>query len=112
MPNVKSERQPRPVGGVVRLLLDTPDGLITTIGQILDVSEEGCALRTHRPVEAHVAGRVSVQVGGKATWLPIRTRWSRPDSRGWTIGCEFDRPTPEKQHAIRALLKQRQRLRA
>jgi hypothetical protein len=97
------------VGGGARLLIDTPDGLITTFGQIIDLSEGGCALRIHRPLDVQLAGRVNVEVAGNAIWLPVLTRWVRGDSRGWTVGCEFDRPTSEKQQAIRVLLLERRR---
>jgi hypothetical protein len=30
--------------------------------------------------------------------------------RGWRIGCAFDRPTTEKQRAVRALVWERQKL--
>jgi len=98
------------LGGRVRLLIDTPNGLITTDGQIIDLSEGGCAIRIHRPVEANLAGRINVEVAGKALGLSVLTRWARADSRGWTVGCQFDRPTPEKQHAIRVLLLERRRI--
>jgi hypothetical protein len=99
-------------GGRVRLLIDTPNGLITTDGQIIDLSEGGCAIRIHRHVDANLPGRINVEVAGKALGLPVRTRWARADSHCWTVGCQFDRPTPEKQHAIRALILERRRLTA
>jgi hypothetical protein len=98
------------LGGEVRLLIDTSDGVITASGQIIDLSEGGCALRVHRRVESQVVGRIHVTVAGKALWLPMVTRWARSDARGWTVGCQFDRPTPEKQGAIRALLLERRRV--
>lgn len=100
------------LGGSVRLLIDTPHGLLTTTGQIIDLSEGGCAIRIHRPVEANLAGRVNVEIAGKALGLPVLTRWTCADSRGWTVGCQFDRPTPEKQRAIRMLILERRRLTA
>jgi hypothetical protein len=98
------------LGGTVRLLVDTPDGLTSTDGQIIDLSEGGCALRLHRPIDAHLPGRVHVVVARQAIWLPIITRWARADFRAWTVGCQFDRPTPEKQQAIRTMLCERRRL--
>ena len=98
--------------GEVRLILDTPDGLLTTGGQIIDLSEGGCALRVHRHIEGQLFGRVHVEVAGKALGIPVITRWTRSDSRGWTVGCQFDQPTPEKQRAIRVLLYERRRLTA
>ena len=52
-----------------------------------------------------MAGRVNLDVEGKALWLPVITRWAREDSHGWTVGCEFDRPTAEKQELLKSLLK-------
>ena len=100
------------VAGTVRVLIDTPNGLVTTNGQIIDMSEGGCALRLYRPVDSHVAGRVNVELAGRAIWLPIYTCWVRSDARGWTVGCEFDRPTPEKVLVIRKLMVERRRLTA
>jgi hypothetical protein len=99
-------------GGPVRLFIDTSDGLIIANGHIIDLSEGGCALRVHRPIESNLVGRISLEVAGKALGLPVLTRWSHADSRGWTLGCQFDRPTPEKQHAVRVLMLERRRLTA
>ena len=95
------------LGGSVRLMLDTSDGLRTACGQIVDLSVGGCAIRVHRIIETDLAGRVQVDVAGKSMWLPVITRWVRADSRGWTVGCAFDRLTPEKQQLISALLRER-----
>jgi hypothetical protein len=100
------------LGGSVRLLIDTADGLVITNGQIIDVSEGGCAVHVHRPIDVNLVGRVSVEVAGQALGLPVRTRWSRADTRGWIVGCQFDRPTPEKLKAIRALMLERKKLTA
>jgi len=97
------------IGGSVRLLVDTPDGLLTTHGQLMDLSEGGFAVFLTRPMDAQHAGRVNLEIAGKALWLPMVTRWVRPESGGWTVGCEFDRPTPEKRQAIRSLLRERER---
>ena len=92
------------LGNSVRVLVDTPDGLLTTSGQLVDLSEGGFSVHLRRPMKVHNAGRVSLTVNGKPLWLPMVTRWVRQDAGGWTVGCEFDRPTPEKQQAIRELL--------
>jgi hypothetical protein len=96
------------LGGSVRLMVDTSDGLRTACGQIIDLSTGGCAIRVHRIIEAELAGRVA----GKEIWLPVITRWIRADSRGWTVGCAFDRLTPDKQRLIGALLFERRKLTA
>jgi len=95
------------LGGSVRLLVDTRNGVVSTAGQIVDLSEGGCAMRVHRRVDPGLLGRVHVEVAGTALWLPVMTRWNRADTHGWTVGCQFDRPTSEKQHAINALLLER-----
>lgn len=100
------------LGGSIRLLIDTTDGLRTATGQIMDLSAGGCLIRIHRRVEAELAGRVHVEVAGKAIWLPVITRWVRVDAHGWMVGCAFDRPTAEKQRAISALILERRRLTA
>jgi hypothetical protein len=92
------------LGTSVRLLVDTPDGLLTTYGQLVELSEAGFFVHMRRAMDTHHAGRVSFTVRGEPLWLPMVTRWVREDAAGWTVGCEFDRPTPEKQQAIRDLL--------
>ena len=92
------------LGRSVRVLVDTPDGLLSTHGQLVDLSESGFSVHLRRSIKVRNAGRVSLTVNGKPLWLPMVTRWVRQDAEGWTVGCEFDRPTPEKQQAIRELL--------
>ena len=96
-----------PFTGRVNLMLETGNGLATLGGYIIDISVSGCALRLYAPAPAHVAGRVQVSIGGRDVWLPIVTRWARSDTRGWTVGAEFDRPTPEKQELIARFVRQR-----
>lgn len=92
------------LGGVARLLIDHPSGLITANGHLVDLSEGGCQLQFHTHVDANLAARVRIDVAGKTFWIPVLTRWVRRDGREWTVGCAFDRPTPEKQLAIRSVL--------
>jgi hypothetical protein len=73
---------------------------------MLDLSEGGCQLRLRRRIDADLAGRVNLDVEGKALWLPVITRWAREDSHGWTVGCEFDRPTAEKLELLKSLLEE------
>jgi len=91
------------------LWIDAPDGLVHARGRIFDVSERGCQLRLHRGVDAQLAGRISVKIAGKESWLPVITRWAHEDTHGWTVRCTFDRPTHEQAHAIRALLSEGRR---
>ena len=92
------------LGGNVRLWIDSSRGPIGASGRLLDLSEGGCQLRLHRRVEVQLPGRVNLDLEGRSFWLPVVTRWVREDSHGWTVGCEFDRPTPEKREQLRALL--------
>jgi hypothetical protein len=98
------------VVGAVRMMVDTSDGLRTIAGHLIDLSEGGCAIRSEIRIAERLSGRVQVEVGGVQLWLPIVTCWARGDARGWTIGCSFDRPTDEKQRAIRALVWERRNL--
>jgi hypothetical protein len=100
------------LAGSIRLLVDTPGGLITLAGQIIDLSEGGCALRVYRRVDSEQVGRVHVEVAGTALWIPVVTRWARRQPEGWLVGCQFDRPTIEKQRAIRTLVLERHRMTA
>ncbi|HTD49922.1 MAG TPA: PilZ domain-containing protein [Acidimicrobiia bacterium] len=100
------------LGGIVRLIVDHPGGLVTAIGHLVDLSEGGCQLRFHTRVDANLAARVRIEVAGNALWIPVLTRWVRRDVNEWTVGCAFDRPTLEKQVAIRDMLHSRPRLSA
>ena len=91
-------------------MVDSSAGLRMTAGNLLDLSEGGCSLFLKAPVEANVAARVEVEVTGTLLWLPVIIRWVRSDARGYTIGCSFDRPTTEKERAIRALVWERRNL--
>jgi hypothetical protein len=99
-----------PVAGGVRMMVDSSAGLHVATGRLVDLSEGGCAVFLKNRVEPKVAARIQVQVGGEEMWLPVVTCWARCGARGWTIGCSFDRPTPEKQRAIRALVWERRNL--
>jgi c-di-GMP-binding flagellar brake protein YcgR len=94
----------------VRLMADTADGLRTVSGQLVDLSEGGCAILTQTRLEPHAAGRVQIEIDGVQIWLPVVTRSVCGQGTGWRIGCAFDRPTTEKQRAVRALVWERQKL--
>jgi len=100
------------LGGIVRVIIDHPAGLVTVIGHLVDLSEGGCQLRLHTQVDVNRAARVRIEVAGKALWMPVLTRWVRREASEWTVGCAFDRPTLEKQLAIRAMLQTQPRLSA
>lgn len=98
------------VTGSVRMMVDSSSGLHMAAGYLVDLCEGGCSVFLKSRVEPNVAARIQVEVGGMQMWLPVTTRWARCDTKGWTIGCSFDRPTPEKQRAIRALVWERRNL--
>ena len=88
-------------------MVDTAGGLLSTYGQLVDLSESGFSVQVRKAMNAQYAGRVSFTVRGEPLWLPIVTRWVQEDAGRWTVRCDFDRPTPEKQEAIRGLLRGR-----
>ena len=86
------------------MLVDQEQGASSALGHLVDLSEGGCQLRLQRSVGAHRAARVRLDIGGRQMWFPVLTRWVRPEGRDWTVGCCFDRLTPEKQESLRLLL--------
>jgi hypothetical protein len=92
------------LGGRALLIVDPRLGMVGAKGELIDLSEGGCQLRLHRRVQAHLAGRVRIELAGKTSWFPVVTRWVRGDSAGWTIGCAFDRLTTDKQEILRNAL--------
>ena len=94
------------------MMVDTPSGLRVATGHLIDLSEGGCSIVSKTHVDANLAGRLQVTVAGTEIWLPALTRWVRSDSRtsGWLVGWSFDRPTDEKQRAIRELLWERRKI--
>jgi hypothetical protein len=99
-----------PIVGYARMMVDTAAGVRMVAGRLIDLSEGGCSVFVKTRVEPNAAARIQVEISGTDIWLPVVTRWARGNARGWTIGCEFDRPTPEKEKAIRALLWERRNL--
>jgi hypothetical protein len=61
-------------------------------------------LRLHTRVDPNLAARVRLEISGTTLWIPVLTRWVRGDAGEWTVGCAFDRPTFDKQLAIRSML--------
>jgi c-di-GMP-binding flagellar brake protein YcgR len=98
------------VNGYVRMMVDTYAGVQSVAGHLVDLSEGGCSIFVKSRLEENAAARINVEISGAEMWLPVVTRWARCGARGWTIGCEFDRPTPEKERAIRALVWERRNL--
>jgi hypothetical protein len=97
------------LGGNARMVLDTPSGLQTTAGQLIDLSEGGCAVLSRSYVPVRVPGRLRMVVAASEMWLPVTVVWVQSGKHGWMVGCEFDRPTDEKQRMLRALLWERRK---
>lgn len=94
------------LGGTARLWVDASSGPVTALGRVVDLSLDGCRVRVQRRIDVHVAGRVGLDVAGTLVWIPVLTRWVQPDADGWIVGCEFDRPTSQKQDLVRDLLEE------
>ncbi|MGO9876797.1 MAG: PilZ domain-containing protein [Acidimicrobiia bacterium] len=92
------------LGGGALLIVDPRLGMVGAKGHLIDLSEGGCQLRVQCRLDAHLAGRVRLELAGKVLWFPVITRWVRRDSEGWTVGCAFDRVTTEKQETLKAAL--------
>jgi hypothetical protein len=92
------------LGGAAFLVVDPRRGHLGAKGQLIDLSEGGCQLRLRRRVDAHLAGRVRLALGGKTLWLPVTTMSVRADRDGWTVRCAFNRLRAEQRDTLRELL--------
>jgi hypothetical protein len=93
------------VEGTLRLLLLSGVAFLVGSGEILDLSEGGCAIRVrNKAIEANLKGRIEVALAGESLSLPIVTRWVRAEPDGWVVGCFFDDLTVENQQAVHALI--------
>jgi hypothetical protein len=101
-------RHPRvAVAGKVRLVADTPDGLVTLTGNVIDLSVTGCAIRVHARLEPRGEARLELDVHGRRVWLPGHIVWTRTRERAWIAGVRFDRLVPEKQALLLKLVAER-----
>jgi len=101
-------RHPRvAVAGKVRLVADTPDGLVTLTGNVIDLSVSGCAIRVHARLEPRGEARLELDVHGRRVWLPGHIVWTRTRERAWIAGVRFDRLVPEKQALLMKLVAER-----
>jgi c-di-GMP-binding flagellar brake protein YcgR len=110
--SVQKRRHPRvAVNGKVRLVADTPDGLVTLSGQLVDLSVSGCAIRVYAPLEPRGEARLELAVDGRQVWVPGHVVWTRTRirERAWIAGVRFDRLVPEKQSLLIRLVADRQR---
>jgi hypothetical protein len=102
-------RHPRVVvKGRVRLVADTPDGVVTLAGRIIDLSVSGCAIRVYAPLTPDREARLELEVGGERVWVPGQVVWTRIRERTWVVGVKFERLVPEKQSLIMRLVAERQ----
>lgn len=93
------------VEGTLRLLVKSPPRLLVGSGEMVDLSEGGCAMRVRNPgIEAGLTGRLEVAIAGESLSLPIVTCWVRAESDAWIVGCLFDDLTVEIQQAVHALI--------
>jgi hypothetical protein len=93
------------VEGTLRLLVKGRAGFLVGSGEIVDLSEGGCAMRVRNSgIEAGLTGRIEVAIAGESLAWPIVTRWVRLEPGGWVVGCRFDGLTVEDQQAVHALI--------
>jgi hypothetical protein len=93
-----------PVEGTLRLLMTSGAGLLVGLGEITDVSDGGCAIRTsNRMLEPNLHGCIEVMIADEMVALPVITRWVRPEPDGFVVGCIFDGLTSQKHRALYAL---------
>jgi hypothetical protein len=95
------------VAGKVRLVADTPEGLVTLTGTVIDLSVSGCAIRVHARLEPRGGARLELDVHGRRVWLPGHIVWTRTRERAWIAGVRFDRLVPEKQALLMKLVAER-----
>src|SRR3954454_6840438 len=97
------------VNGKVRLVADTPDGLVTLSGDLVDLSVSGCAIRVYAPLEPRGEARLELTVDGRQVWVSGHVVWTRIRQRAWIAGVRFDRLVPEKQSLLIRVVAERQR---
>jgi hypothetical protein len=108
---LQRRRHPRvPVSGKVRLVADTPDGLVTLTGTVVDLSVSGCAIRVHAPLDVGGAARLELGLDGRHVWVPGEIMWSKTRDRAWIVGVQFDRLVPEKQKVVMQIVAARRRI--
>jgi hypothetical protein len=104
----RRRRHPRvSVNGKVRLVADTPDGLVTITGSLIDLSVSGCAIRVYAPLAPRGEARLELDVDGRRVWVPGHVVWTRLRERAWIAGVRFDRLVPEKQSLLVELVSNR-----
>ena len=108
---LQRRRHPRvSVNGKVRLVADTPEGLVTLAGNVIDLSVSGCAIRVHAPLDTGREARLELELDGERVWVPGQIVWTRTRERAWIVGVEFERLVPDKQRLLVRLVAERRRL--
>ena len=103
-------RHPRvSVNGRIRIVADTPDGVVTLTGKIIDLSVSGCAIRVYGNLAPDREARLELEVDGQQVWVPAQIVWTRTRDRAWTVGVKFEDLVPEKQSVIMQLVADRRR---
>jgi len=97
------------VNGRVRIVADTPEGVVTLTGKMVDLSVSGCAIRVYGNLEPQREARLELEVDGQRIWVPGQIVWTRTRDRAWTVGVKFDRLQPDKQSVIIRLVGERRR---
>jgi hypothetical protein len=95
-----------PLRAPVRVLYDSESGPQSRTGQLVGLTETGCALHLYVAFDTTVAALLLIDFDTGALGLPIMTRWRQPVRQGWRIGADFDGLTPEKRATLRRTIKQ------
>lgn len=105
-------RHPRvSVAGKARLVADSSEGLMTVIGNVIDLSVSGCAIRIFTKLEPKHEARLELELDGERIWVPGHVVWTRMPDSAWMVGIRFDQLVPEKQSLIMKLVASRRDLR-
>jgi hypothetical protein len=97
------------MAGTARVVFESSSGPTGTYGQIVDLSEGGCAVRLHRQLAVGDRGRVQLQTRAATVWLSIVVCSVTENDGRWIVGIRFDQPTDEKLELVRRLMQQRRR---
>jgi hypothetical protein len=94
-----------PLRAPVRVIYDSASGLHSLTGQLVGLTETGCALHLYVAFDTAVAALMLIDLDAGALGLPIVTRWRQPVREGWRLGADFDGLTPEKRAKLRRIIK-------
>jgi c-di-GMP-binding flagellar brake protein YcgR len=107
---MQQRRHPRvSVNGKLRMVADTPDGLVTLTGTLVDLSVGGCAVRVFTSLDTQREARLELELNRERIWVPGQIVWTRMSERSWVVGVEFDRLVPAKQRLLIRLVAERRR---